>query len=275
MTHKRSVYFLSDGTGLTVAALGRSLLSQFEGTHFEIHRMPFVDSPEKAREAVQAINAEHRDSGVRPLLFQTLVDDDIREEFAACTALNLEVFGSFIKALEDELGQRSSHRMGRSHTRSRQSHQRRSYAVDYALAHDDGLNPGAYDEADLVLIGVSRSGKTPTALYLAMQFGLCVANYPLTEDELDRGKLPGWLLRTGKRMAGLTLTPERLQMIRDGRMSHSRYASLRQCTYEINEAEALMRNAGLPIFETTDISVEEISTRITGHFDLMVDEREK
>lgn len=273
MADKRSVYFISDSTGLTVSALGRSLLSQFEDLAFSCQNIPYINSVEKARQAVERINQEHAKTGVRPLVFETLVDEQIRAELEHCSALKLDVFGTFIKSLEQELELPSSHSMGRSHKLSQQSYLRRSHAVDYTLTHDDGLSPDGYTDADLVLVGVSRSGKTPTALYLAMQFSLCVANFPITEDELDRGKLPESLLKCGVPIAGLTLMPERLQTLRGQRLNQSRYASLRQCAYEISEAEALMQNKQIPIFSTTDLSVEEISTLITDYFGAKLESR--
>jgi hypothetical protein len=263
MEKRRSVFFISDRTGITAEALGRSLMSQFDGDGFKQVTLPFIDSPEKAAEAVARINAAAKEDGVRPVVFSTMVQDDLRAVFHGSEALCLDFFATFIGPLERELKMKSSHTAGRAHAGADDAaYIRRIDAVNFVLANDDGVTTRHYPEADVVLVGVSRSGKTPTCLYLALQYGISAANYPLTEDDMDRGRLPDALLPFKTKLYGLTIAPQRLQQIRQERRPDSRYASKDQVSYEVERAENLFRSAGIPFINTTHPSIEEISTTI-------------
>jgi [pyruvate, water dikinase]-phosphate phosphotransferase / [pyruvate, water dikinase] kinase len=261
MPHRRRVFFVSDRTGLTVEALGSSLISQFDGIDFMRVTLPFIDSADKAREAVAQINAAHRDSGKRPLVFSSLVSDAVRAEIDRVDGLVLDVFGKFIVPLEQELGQKSLHAVGKSHSAGNaKDYNHRIEAINYTLAHDDGVTHRGLEEADLVLVGVSRSGKTPTSLYMAMQFGIKAANYPLIPEDLEANKLPPSLIPLKHKVWGLTIQPERLHQIRRERRPDSTYASLDNCRYEVAAAEKLMRQADIPFLDSTTKSIEEIAT---------------
>lgn len=262
-TPTRSAFYISDSTAITAETLGHSLLAQFEGVRFRQVRIPFVDSPEKALEAAQRINAAARDEGMRPLVFTTLVDPVINAILRESDAFCVSLFEAFIAPLESELGQRSTHTIGRSHS-STDSHtyQNRLEAINFALGHDDGISMSGLDEADVVLVGVSRCGKTPTSLYLAMQFGVKAANYPLIPEDFERGRLPQGLDRYRQRLFGLTINPERLHSIRSERRPNSGYAALDNCRREVAEAEKLMRREGIRWLDSTTKSIEEISTTI-------------
>jgi len=261
MSHRRRVFFVSDRTGITVEALGSSLITQFDGIDFVRVTMPFIDSAEKAREAVATINSAHRESGKRPLVFSSLVDDAVREEIDKVDGLVLDVFGKFIVPLEQELGQKSMHAVGKSHSAGNaKDYNHRIEAINYTLSHDDGVTHRGLEEADLVLVGVSRSGKTPTSLYMAMQFGIKAANYPLIPEDLEANRLPPSLIPLKDKVWGLTIQPERLHQIRRERRPDSKYASLENCRYEVSAAEKLMRQADIPFLDSTTKSIEEIAT---------------
>jgi hypothetical protein len=263
MAKRRTVFFVSDRTGITAEALGRSLMSQFDGAGVTQVTLPFIDSPEKAQEAVARINAAAREDGAKPIVFSTLVQDGLRGAFHGSEALCLDFFDTFIGPLERELGMKSSHTEGKAHANADDAaYLTRIEAVNFALANDDGVTTRHYLEADVVLVGVSRSGKTPTCLYLALQYGISAANYPLTEDDMDRGRLPDALLPHRAKLYGLTINPARLQQIRQERRPDSRYSSPDQVSYEVQKAENLFRNAGIPYINTTHPSIEEISTTI-------------
>lgn len=260
MKPKRRVYFVSDRTGITAEVLGRTLLSQFPNIEFEKHTLPFIDTVEKAQEVVRQINSAAHADGERPIVLTTLIDDAVRAAVAPVDAFCLDLFEGFIRRLESELGQESSHALGLTHgRRDEMTYQRRMDAVNYTLTHDDGVNVQAYDKADIILVGVSRTGKTPTCLYLAMQYGFRAANYPLTPDDFDSGTLPKPLAAHKRKLFGLTIAPERLSRIRNERRPNSQYASLENCRRELEAAESLMRQAGIPILDTTSKSVEEIA----------------
>jgi len=263
MTPPRSAFFISDRTGITAEMLGHSLLTQFEPIAFNGTTLPFIDSEDKAQAAVDQINAAARRDGVRPLVFSTLVDASISAVVARADALVLDCFQVFIAPMEAELGMRSSHEVGLSHsTANSAGYFRRIDAVNFALSYDDGQSTRELDHADVILIGVSRSGKTPTCLYLALQYGIKAANYPLIPEDFGAMQLPGVLTRMRSKLFGLTIMPDRLHQIRSERRPGSQYASLPNCVGEVREAEALMRNEDIPYLDTTTRSIEELASTI-------------
>ena len=263
MTQTRSVFFVSDGTGITAETLGHSLLAQFPDTRFRHHRKPFIDSPDKARECVQKIRDAAVESGLRPIVFNTLVDPDAVAALREADALFLDLFEKFIEPLESELGQRSTHAAGRFHgIADSLDYKRRIEAINFTLAHDDGVSHADLKEADVILVGVSRSGKTPTSLYLAMQFGIKAANYPLIPEDFERNKLPPELVHHRGKLFGLTIGPDRLSQIRQERRPNSRYASMENCLHEIEAAQRMMKREGIKWLDSTAKSIEEISTII-------------
>lgn len=262
-THRRVVFFISDGTGITVEGLGHSLLTQFQSAEFESTTIPYVDSPEKAHQALQRIEKATQTRLQRPIIISSLVDSDIREILQSSEALFIDVFQTFIPQLEEALQQTSTTAIGRSHGLvDEQSYAARIDAVNYALTTDDGTNPRQYENADMILIGVSRSGKTPTSLYLALQFGVYCANYPFTEDDLSRTQLPESLQAHKNKLFGLTIDPKQLHNIRTARRPNSQYASLTQCRKELQIIEALFKQLHIPHINTTARSIEEIATQI-------------
>jgi regulator of PEP synthase PpsR (kinase-PPPase family) len=262
MENRRTVFFVSDGTGITAQMLGHSLLTQFEGVQFNQVTVPFVDTTEKAEECVARIAAES-DAGAQPVVFSTLVNNDVREVLRRANALFIDFFETFIDPLEAGLGIKSSHTIGRSHSAmDKKEYAQRMEAINFSMAHDDGASHRELSQADVILVGVSRSGKTPTSLYLALQFGVRAANYPLIPEDFHRGKLPEALRAQKTRLYGLTIAPERLHEIRKERRPGSRYADLDNCRFEVEEAEALMRREGIRSINSTSKSIEEIATTI-------------
>ena len=263
MSDKRTAFFVSDRTGITAEMLGHSLLTQFESVRLQEVTLPFVDSVEKAREAVRQINERAAADGVRPVVISTLVNTDIARVVSDADALFLDCFEIFISPLEKELGVRASHAVGLSHSATDiVNYHHRIESVNYTLSHDDGVSARDLGEADVILVGVSRCGKTPTCLYLAMQYGVRAANYPLIPEDFSTTRLPAQLQPLRKRVYGLTIRPERLQQIRTERRPGSKYATLANCEFEVREAEALMRQEGVPFLDATSKSVEELATTI-------------
>jgi regulator of PEP synthase PpsR (kinase-PPPase family) len=262
MTQRRTVFFVSDGTGITAQMLGPSLLTQFEGVEFNQVTLPFIDSAEKAEECLGRIEAENA-TGTQPVVFSTLVNQEVRAVVRRANALFLDFFETFIDPLEAGLGVKSSHTIGRSHSAmDKKEYQQRIEAINFAMAHDDGASHRELAQADVILVGVSRSGKTPTSLYLALQFGVRAANYPLIPEDFQRMQLPEALRSQKGKLYGLTIAPERLREIRQERRPDSRYSDLDNCRFEVDEAEKLMRREGIRCSNSTSKSIEEIATTI-------------
>ena len=263
MKPRRTVFYLSDRTGITAEVLGKTLLTQFPGVEFRKRVIPFIDTIEKAHTALEEISNTARHEAQRPIVISTLIDDNLREAVEKADVLCLDLFAGFIGKLEVELGTRSSHALGLTHgIGDALVYERRMSAVNYALAHDDGLAPANYTEADVILIGVSRSGKTPTCLYMAMQYGVRAANYPLTADDFASMALPKSLVPHRAKLYGLSISPERLTKIRSERKPDSHYAALETCRAEVRDAEDMFQRARLPYLDTTTKSVEEIAITI-------------
>ncbi len=269
MSDSKTIFFISDGTGITAANLGHSLLTQFSDLKLNKQFRPFIDSVEKARALVEEINSLSTQSGEKPVLFTTVVNDTIRQELAQSQAIFLDFFHGFIEQLEKHWQVHSSARIGRAHgLEDNPSYSARIDALNYTLSTDDGLGAQLYTEADVILIGVSRSGKTPTCLYLAMHFGVYAANYPYTADDGSEFGLTPFLKNNRSKLFGMTIAPDHLQAIRTKRKANTDYASLRCCEQEIQNIEELFLREKIPFIDVTRRSVEEISTTIVTQLGL-------
>jgi len=261
--HNRTVFFVSDGTGITAETFGNAILAQFNIDARRV-RLPYVDTVAKAHQIVRQINNTAQVEGTRPIVFSTLVNAEVLDVIkSSCKGKLLDMFGTFVEPLEAELGVKSNHRVGRfSDVAQSKAYHDRMEAINFSLAHDDGQSNRDLAGSDVILIGVSRSGKTPTSLYLAMQYGLKASNYPLIPEDFERRELPPALMPFKKKIFGLTIQPDRLSEIRNERRPNSKYASLENCRYEVHEAESMMRREGIRWLSTTTKSIEEIATTI-------------
>ncbi len=260
---KRTVFFVSDQTGITAETMGHSLMTQFDGIEFRQMTVPFISTVDKAIEAVRKIDLVCAQEGMRPIVFSTLVREEIRNVVRGSSGFFLDFFDPFLSPLENELKTQSTHIASRTHRMADgHAYAMRIDATNFALANDDGSMIRDYDRADVILVGVSRSGKTPTCLYLAMQYGVFAANYPLTDDDLELRKLPRALEAHARKIFGLTIRADRLQQIRNERRPDSRYASAAQVAFELRAAESLFERHGIPVLDATEVSIEEIASRI-------------
>lgn len=260
---QRTVFFISDSTGITAETLGRSLLSQFPKLKFKKFTIPYVNSADKAREIAERINQTSRADQTRALVFSTLADPEIRSIMANCDGLFMDFFDILIGTLEQELQSKYAKEIGKSHNISNlNSYEQRIAAINFSLNTDDGIATKNYKEADIILIGVSRCGKTPTCLYLALKFGIYAANYPITEENLTKNKLPKILIHHKKKLFGLTISAERLHEIRQQRIPNSKYAELSQCQKELRIVEQMFKDANIPYLNSTAFSIEEIAAKI-------------
>lgn len=262
----RTVFYISDRTGLSSEHYGKTLLAQFPQQDYRSITIPFVDNRDKASIASKTIKNAYRISGKQPIVFSTLVEDDAQRIIKSTDACIINLFNAFLGPLEQAFGESSSHLQGKYQgskgISGNVNYQKRLDAIDYSLSHDDGVRYDQYDEADIILVGVSRSGKTPTSLYLAMNFSLKVSNYPLTEEDLDQNKLPDYLLKHKKKLVALTIKVVPLSKIRRARRPNSAYSSLAVCEREVRISEIMFEHAKIPVFETTDTSIEEIASDV-------------
>ena len=260
---KRNIIILSDGTGITSETLGSSLISQFDNIEFTKISFPYIDTIEKAEKTVDTLNEIFAEAGTKPIVFMTVINSDIVSILKTANAIFFDLFNAFLGPLEQELGSKSSYTVGKTHgVVNQQRYTHRIDAVDYALSHDDGVKIKGYEKADIILCGVSRSGKTPSCLYLALHFGVYAANYPFADDDLDRTSLPKSLVPFRNKLFGLTIDSERLQQIRHARRPNSQYSSMDQCQLEISQIEAMYQYESIPYLNSTRFSIEEICTKI-------------
>ena len=262
-SQSRDVFYVSDGTAITCETLGHVVLGQFSFIPNE-KTFPFVESEDKVADVIKEIEISYQRDGVKPLVFFSIVVPEIREMLLKAPAHGYDVLESIVQKVQDDIQMEPQPKMQRSRSVSKDSdtYFDRIAAIEYTLAHDDGITLKGLDEADIILLGVSRSGKTPTSLYMAMQFGLRVVNYPcIAEDVKMMRLLPEFEIHRHK-LFGLTINPERLNEIRENRLSGSEYASTEQCKLELDTVEALFRREAIPYINTSSLSVEEITTRI-------------
>lgn len=259
----RTIFMISDGTGITAENFGNSLMSQFSHATFDKEIFPYIDTIEKANQVVLAINASNAHTGIKPIAFITLINPDIVDIIKNSNCIIYDLFGTYLLSLEDVLGVKSTKSVGQTHGVSNiQTYSQRMEAIEYTMGHDDGVKMDGYKKADIILMGVSRSGKTPSCLYLALHYGVLAANYPITEEDLLVHRLPTALFPHKKKLFGLTIDCERLQQIRNARRPDSLYASYDQCRREIGELEALYQREKIPFLNSTHYSIEEIATKV-------------
>jgi len=259
---KRPVFFISDRTGMTAETYGSSLLAQFVNHQFDGQRLSFIDSEQKALNAAKQVELESARSGLQAIVFSTL-DPSMQQFLDKTNACVISLLDTFIAPLEDCLGEKSAHTQGIPlDLFGNNGYQRRLDAIDYALAHDDGVRAEQYDKAEVILLGVSRCGKTPVSLYLAINYSIRAANYPITENEIWSEHLPKILQPQQKLLVGLTIDPLQLSKIREKRRPGSEYAALTVCKREVKAVETMFTNARIAVFDTTEISIEEISAHV-------------
>lgn len=256
------VFFVAGGTGISAETLGNLMLAQFPGLRFTRRKIPFVTTVEQARAVLAQVDGAMTDT-VTPLVFSTVSDDAIRQELLGTKAAFIDLFGSHLDTVERVLHVNATHSAAALHgVGDTLRYDRRMQAIEFAMEHDDGASLRNLEQADLILVAPSRCGKTPTSMYLALQHGLKVANYPLVPEDFDSDQLPRPVRELGAKCFGLLSTPARLSQVRGERRPGSTYASLAQCSHELRRAEALYRAHRIPSINSAKMSVEEMATVI-------------
>lgn len=257
----RTAFYISDGTAITSEVFGHALLSLFPA-ELEHVTIPFIETREQAEQLKMVINDRYAASGERPLVFQTFVDEALRDVIRSSEGVCYDFLDSLVHKVQQELGVAPVPKTHRTHSMHEKTYDYRIDAVNYALANDDGANMKDFDKADIILVGVSRSGKTPTSLYLALQYGIKAANYPFVEEDMEQLQLPEVLRKNKNKLFGLTISAQRLRDIRQQRRANSRYASLQQCRLELSQVEQLYRREQIPFLNSSQLSIEEMSAKI-------------
>ena len=258
-----TIFFVSDGTGITVETVGQSLLAQFNYLQFEKVTLPFIDTEQKALDIVERINLVSIKQPIAPIVLGSLINEDIRRILANSKSLFIDVLEPFIPLFEQHLKIAANKKVGIGHSLYNDpNYQRRINAVQFAMDSDDGNNASQYHLADAILLGISRTGKTPASLYLALQYGIMVVNYPLTEEDMDTNYLPLSLMPFRHKLFGLTVNPNWLANLRQQRQPNSKYASINQCEFESMFSVQLFKKYQIPYVDTTSMSIEELSSHV-------------
>lgn len=267
----RAVYIISDRTGVTAGTMAHTLLTQFPKINFERHTIPFVDADDKVKSTIRQINRSYKLHQAKPLIFTSFMDTNFTHEFEKSEGIVIDLFKPFIEDLEHHLHSDSSHKAGQAHGIVKEhDYMHRMDAINFSMKYDDGVRTGDYHKADLILVGVSRAGKTPTSLYMALHYGLNTANYPLADDDFEAGKLPDALIDSRDRLFGLTIDPFQLQKIRQKRRADSQYSSINQCQQEVRQAQQFFKRYRIPHTDSTAMSIEELASLIVHRMDLEV-----
>ena len=263
----RQVFFISDGTGITAETFGHGLLAQFSEVEFTPHTLPYIDSLEKANEALEFIELQR--SKEQPLIFSSIINPEIRDLFKSSNLGVFDLFDSFLPQVSNYLDMKATEAVGALHCIDNDSsYTNRIEAIHFALDNDDGMRTQNYENADIILVGVSRCGKTPTCIYMALQYGILAANYPITADDFNHRGLPPAIREHRNKLFGLTIDAERLSAIRHQRRANTDYASFEQCDYEVRYAEQLFARNRIPVLSSTHLSIEEISAHVLKHAQL-------
>ena len=267
------VFFLSDSTGISAETMGNALLIQFPELRFERTLIPFITSVEEARRVVAILDVA-MDGPVTPLAFTTAAVDEVRLELLTSRCPVIDFFDMHMTRVERILGVAGAREASRLHgVGDVKRYNARMAAVEYAIEHDDGQSLRALHKAQVILLAPSRCGKTPTTMYLALQHGVFVANYPLVDEDFEAAGLPRPVQDLEDRCFGLLTTPARLSEVRQERRPHSRYASLEQCSYELRRAKAMFAAHRIPTVDSSAKSVEEMSTVILQSMSVKTNQR--
>lgn len=257
------VFFLSDSTGISAETMGNALLIQFPDLRFERTVIPFISTAAEAEDVVRRLDRALAESPRTPLVFITAASDEVRLALRTTQCPVIDFFDLHMQPVEAVLGTPGKRLPARLHgVGDIQRYNSRMQAIEYTIEHDDGQSVRGLDKADVILVAPSRCGKTPTSMYLALQHGLFVANYPIVEEDLDDAELPQPVRHLRDKCFGLITSPQRLAAVRQERRPDSRYASLAQCTSELRRTADMFRRHGLPVIDASTKSVEEIATII-------------
>lgn len=255
------LHLLSDSTGETLEMVAKAALAQFEDADVIRHFWPMV----RSHQHLDRIMGDIAQNG--GLVLFTLVNDEIRGRLEEhCRALGLPAIAALdavTDALESELGQEAKGRPGRQHLMD-EAYFARVDAIQFTIAHDDGIAWEDWEAADMVLCGVSRSSKTPTSIYLANR-GYKVANIPIVVESPPPSALFG--LRRPL-VVGLTTAPDRLIQVRRNRLlslnqaPETAYVDSDRVAREVQYARRMFADNGWPVIDVTRRSIEETAAAI-------------
>lgn len=266
MWKSKDIYYISDSTAILVKNLGHSLICQFPEINFIEEKFPFVNSVKEAQKVLAHILK--RSGGRQPIVFSTIMNEDVRNVFNNSEIEFIDAYGHFLTRLEDCLEATALRVAGYYRTTTEVDLAKRAENINFSLEHDDGTGLDGYPAADVILLGISRTGKTPISVYLATQMGLKAANFPLIDKYLTEYRLPDQIVRSKHKAVGLTTTPELLSSIRERRLPGSNYARLSTCLEEMDQADKIYKKYKIPTISSAGKSIEEIATQVSQELKL-------
>lgn len=252
-----SIYIISDSLGETGELVARAAMSQFSQGNYTIKRHSYVQDTEKIKEVLDMAS-----NNGRSIIIYTLVNKELIDFTKAYTKeLNLgsiDLLSPLMELLSKELGLEPDHEPG-AIRKLDESYFKRIEAIEFAVKYDDGKDPRGFKEADLILLGVSRTSKTPLSMYLANK-NIKVANLPLVMESEPSEEI---FKVSSRKVIGLTNSPEKLNEIRQERLKSlglgqsSSYASLERILDELEYADNIMKRIGCPIIDVSNKAIEE------------------
>jgi len=267
MWSAKDVYYISDSTGILATNLGQALICQFPEVNFSGEKFPFIRTVEDAKKTLAYILS--RSGGRRPLIFSTIINSDVRKIFDSPEVEFFDAFGHFLDRLETCLETPALREPGFARHLDNVHMAKRVEAIYFCLEHDDGRKVDEFDEADIILLGVSRAGKTPISVYLSTQMGLKSANFPLTSEYLTRYRIPDGIMQNRAKAVGLTTSAQLLNSVREKRYPGSNYAKLSTCIEEIHQAQRIFQKNKIPIISTAGKSIEEAATQVLRELSIL------
>ena len=269
MNEKYNVYLVSDSTGETLDRIFLSLKSQFENFEYEKKEFAFVRTEQQIDKIIKECNEVESS-----LILYTIVETKLAKYISNQSQKNnvpcFGILGNLILSFSKLLNQKAIHKPSAQHVLD-EDYYKRIEAIQFTMSHDDGKRVDDINSADVILLGVSRTSKTPTAIYLANK-GFKTSNIPLVNENSipqilkDRPKISC--------IVGLSTEPERLVDIRKNRMSslkeneNKSYTDLEKIKKEVNDAKGTFRKYGWPTIDVTRKSVEETAASVIKIYEI-------
>ncbi len=260
-TSKPIVYIVSDSIGETAEFVVKAVASQYNSGHVELRRVPFVENKNQISKIVQ--EASRSEAIIAYTLVVPELREAMKEEAARSGIFTADILGSLMSAFSRITNKEPSFEPGRVR-RLDEDYFRRVAAVEFAVKHDDGKDPRGLLDAEIILIGISRTSKTPLSMYLAHQ-RIKAANLPLV-PEVELPEELFWV--DPAKIIGLVIDPNQLRQIRTERLNSlglnddADYVAVERIEKELAYARRVMKKIGCTVFDVSNKAVEEVANRV-------------